>query len=156
MIRLQDVKNKLVSGLYEFDYNRRRYGLCSSNTGFFQPFKSFLDGQQQVKTALVAPIIGLGNVLGNMTGLIKNVLLIAISVPCLSPDLFVDGLVSSATNIEAGVVNPVVALVVSAAAVISIFTRLAATLLSYDGGAFKNDWLAFLPDNPYANIPYNA
>ena len=73
----------------------------------------------------------------------------AVSIPCISPSLFIEGLVDSVAALESTIVTPLVASVVTLASLVSMVTRTLATVFSYDGGEFKNDFLTFLPENPY-------
>ena len=79
-----------------------------------------------------------------------------VSIPCLSPNLFIEGLVDSAEASVSTVVTPSVAIVVTFSSLISMVTRALATVFSFDGGEFmseefKRDFLSFMPDNPRKN-----
>lgn len=152
MTDLTKVKRRLIGSLYSFEFNRSKYELCPSNIGFFQPFKTPFDVQQQLKTTLVSPLVGLFSIAPNILFLIKDLLIMAVSIPCISPDLFIEGLVDSVAALESTIVTPLVASVVTLASLISMVTRALATIFSYDGGEFENDLLWFLPDNPYKGL----
>lgn len=152
MTDLNKVKQRFVESLYLFEIDRARYELCSSDTGFFQPFKTASDLQQQIKTTFVSPISGLFSILGNILFLIKNVLMMTISIPCMSPNLFIEGLVGGVAALEATIVTPLVAIAVTLASLVSMLTRTLATVFSYDGRKFRNDLLSFLPENPFKGI----
>ena len=149
MTDLKKVKSRLTSSLYLFEFYRARYELCPSNVGFFQPFNTASDVQQQVKTTLVSPIIGLITIVPNICRLIGSILIMAVSIPCISPALFIEGFVDSVATLQSTIVTPLVACAVTLASLASIVTRTLATIFSYDGGEFENDLLSFLPDNPY-------
>lgn len=149
---LKKVKRQLIGSLYIFEFNRIKYELCPSNIGFFHPFKTSSDVQQQLKTTLVSPLVGLFSIVPNILHLIKSILIMAVSIPCISPSLFIEGLVDSVSALESAIVTPLVASVVTLASLVSMVTRTLATVFSYDGGEFKNDLLSFLPENQYKDL----
>ena len=149
---LKKVKQRLIGSLYSFEINRSQYELCPSNIGFFQPFKTPSDVQQQLKTTLVSPLVGLFSIVPNILHLIKSILIMAVSIPCISPALLIEGLVDSVAALESTIVTPLVASIVTLASLVSMVTRTLATVFSYDGGEFKNDLLSFLPKNPYKGV----
>ena len=108
--------------------------------------------QQQLKTTLVSPLVGLFSIVTCITNLIKSMLIMAVSIPCISPSLFIEGLVDSVAALVSIIVTPLVASVVTLASLVSMVTRTLATVFSYDGGEFKNDLFSFLPENPYKNV----
>lgn len=83
---LKKVKERLIASLYSFEINRSKYELCPSNIGFFQPFKTPSDVQQQLKTTLVSPLVGLFSIVPNILYLIKSLLIMAVSIPCINPN----------------------------------------------------------------------
>ena len=151
MTDLYTFKRQLVGSLYSYEFHRGKYNLCTSKIGFFQPFKTPSDVQQQIKTTLVTPIIGLFSFAINIALLIKNLFIMAISIPCLSSDLFTEGLVDGVSALESTLVSPLVTTTVALASLLSLVTRTIATAFSFDGGEFNYNWLSFLPENPYKN-----
>ena len=152
MTDLQKVKERLIYSLYDFELSRSRFELCPSNIGFFQPFKTPSDVHQQIKTMLISPIIGLFSIVNGVFNVIENILIMAVSIPCFSPTLFIEGIVGGVAALERMIVTPLVACAVTLASLVSLVTRTLATIFSYDGGEFKNDSLSFLPDNPFKNV----
>ena len=145
-------KHHLTRLVSEFETIRYHYELCPSKTGFFQPFKTASDVHQQIKTTLVSPVMGLFSIVPNLIKAIQGVLVMAISIPCLSPDLFITGLVETVAALAAIIITPLVALAVTLASLVSLITRTIATCISYNGGEISDDWLSFLPDNPYKHL----
>ena len=152
MTDLQKVKERLIYSLYDFELSRSRFELCPSNIGFLQPFKTPSDVHQQIKTMLISPIIGLFSIVNGVFNVIENILIMAVSIPCFSPTLFIEGIVGGVAALERMIVTPLVACAVTLASLVSLVTRTLATIFSYDGGEFKNDSLSFLPDNPFKNV----
>lgn len=151
MPSLDRVKTRVKNSLYCFEGPRRKYRLCPASRGFFQPFTSFAGVQQQIKTTLISPFIGLFSIVENSLQLIKAVLIMVMSIPCMSPDLFIEGLADSLGALVSMIVCPLVATGVTLASLVSILTRTFATAFSYEGDEFNTELLSFLPDNPYSS-----
>lgn len=123
-----DIDDKLSAVSLCFFNAGRRYILCQK-IGFFDPFETPSDVQQQIKTILVLPIIGLTHIAQNIIRLIKDILILAVSIPCISPALFIDGLVDSVdalASIIAFAVNTCARTLIS---LVSIVTRTYATVI---------------------------
>ena len=147
----KDIIKKLISSLYRFELERTEYQLCPSNIGFFQPFEKISDVQQQVKTTLISPIIGLCSIIPNIIEIIKNIVITGIGMSIFDRNLFIIGLTSTVYALERMIIVPLVASIVTLASLLSIVTRTIAAVGSFNGGEFTNNLFPFLPDNPFKN-----
>ena len=148
-----DLETRLRRGLYRFDFwYRRHHELTLYRTGFFQPFNDAEDLHLQWKSCIVAPYIGVTTLASSCLGLMFSLLQMAISIPCISPSLFVDGALGAAESITAGIVTPIVALAVTIGSLVSLATRMIATLFDFNLGHSDHRFLSFLPPNPYDRL----
>lgn len=129
-VTIKDIKDNIKSGLNTPNLYRSKYGLAHSNTRFFQPFQSVSDAQQQLKTTLITPIVGLFSAARYALSAIKGILIMVASIPCLSPDLLNEGFIDAIGGIVTAVVIPIMTLATTLASLISLVTRSIVTLKS--------------------------
>lgn len=152
MPNLPKVNQPLINPLYSFDNELGKYGLSSANICFFRPFKSLSDVQQLIKTTLVSPLIGLFTIVSTILRLIKDILLMAISISCMSPNLFKEGFVEGRAAVESIIVTPFITAGVTLASLLSLVTRSFATVFSCVNGKFEDDSLSAVHEAPYPSI----
>ena len=97
--------------------------------GFFKPFETPSDVQQHIKTILVQPIFGLIYIVHNVVRLIEDILILAVSIPCISPALFIKGLVDSVDALASIIAIAVSICALTLIFLVSIATRTYATVV---------------------------
>ncbi len=134
-----------IQGVNEFDdrgyfgWYREHYHLTSASTGFFQPYRSIADVHQQYKTVLVAPFIGLSGALIHTTAALRHLFLMALSIPCLSKDLFEEGAEQFVRHSTQVITVPLAAIFVTVGAMCAMLTRTLATAADYFSSEDSND-----------------
>lgn len=125
--------DELYCKLFDFELCRKYYSLSSAKNGFFTPFNTLADVQQQLRTTLVAPLLAVTAPLILIPNLIKDIGITLIGLLCGDDQLAGKGmhdLLLSALNL---IVFPMVAAVVALASVLSLVTRSLGTLFPRSG-----------------------
>lgn len=143
---------------FNFENHREHYQLCDARNTFFQPYSSFADFQQQIRTTLVSPLVVLGRTLMFAIALVKDIIVCLIGLLTFDLGTAGQGVQDIITDVIIYVTLPVVTSIVTLASCVSLFTRAFGTLFPEHGTAcdeFIAPALSLIPDR-YGSSSWNS